>query len=86
VFLALRDLRFAKGRFVLVGTVIALVAFMATLLSGLANGLVDDSISGLRRLPLTHLAFQPGAESTFSRSALNRARRGNRWKGSLASS
>ena len=70
MFLALRDLRFAKGRFVLVGTVIALVALMATLLSGLANGLVDDGISGLRRLPLTHLAFQPGAESTFSRSTL----------------
>jgi putative ABC transport system permease protein len=68
VFLALRDLRFAKGRLVLVGTVIALVALMSTLLSGLANGLVDDSISGLRRLPLAHLAFQPGAETTFSRS------------------
>jgi len=70
MFLALKDLRFAKGRFVLVGSVIALVALMATLLSGLANGLVDDGISGLRRLPLTHLAFQPGAESTFSRSTL----------------
>lgn len=70
MLLALADLRHAKGRFALVGTVIALVAFMATLLSGLANGLVDDGISGLRRLPLTHLAFQPGAQSTFSRSTL----------------
>lgn len=70
MFVALRDLRFAKGRFALVGLVIGLVALMATLLSGLANGLVDDGISGLRRLPLTHLAFQKGAESTFSRSTL----------------
>lgn len=70
MLLALADLRFARGRFVLVGAVIALVALMATLLSGLANGLVDDGISGLRRLPLTHLAFQPGADSTFSRSTL----------------
>ncbi len=70
MFVALRDLWFARGRFALVGTVIGLVALMATLLSGLANGLVDDGISGLRRLPLTHLAFQPGAESTFSRSNL----------------
>jgi putative ABC transport system permease protein len=54
----------------LVGLVIGLVALMATLLSGLANGLVDDGISGLRALPLTHLAFQPGADSTFSRSTL----------------
>lgn len=70
MFVALRDLRFAKGRFALVGLVIGLVALMTTLLSGLANGLVDDGISGLRRLPMTDLAFQNGAESTFSRSTL----------------
>lgn len=70
MFLALRDLRVAKGRFALVGVVIGLLALMATLLSGLANGLVDDGISGLRRLPLTHLAFQPNADSSFSRSTL----------------
>ena len=73
MFLALRDLRFAKGRFALVGIVVGLLALMATLLSGLANGLVDDGISGLRRLPLTHLAFQPGAQSSFSRSTLTEA-------------
>ncbi len=70
MFVALKDLRYAKGRFALVGLVIGLVALMATLLSGLANGLVDDGISGLRRLPATHIAFQQGADSTFSRSTL----------------
>jgi len=70
MFLALRELRVARGRFVLVGAVIALVAMLTTLLSGLANGLVDDGISGLRRLPLTHLTFQSGADETFSRSTL----------------
>ena len=70
MYLALRDLRVARGRFALVGSVIALVALLATLLSGLATGLVDDGISGLRALPITHLAFQRGAESSFSRSVL----------------
>ncbi|MFN8051456.1 MAG: ABC transporter permease [Acidimicrobiales bacterium] len=70
MFLAWRDLRTARGRFALVGAVIALVALLTTLLSGLATGLVDDGISGLRRLPLTHLAFQPGAQMAFSRSTL----------------
>jgi putative ABC transport system permease protein len=59
-----------RARFVLVGVVIALVGLLTTLLSGLATGLVDDGISGLRGLPLTHLALQPGAESSFSRSTL----------------
>lgn len=71
MFLAWRDLRVARGRFVLVGVVIALVALLTTLLSGLASGLVDDGISGLRSLPLTHLALQPGAQHSFSRSSLD---------------
>lgn len=73
MYIALKDLWFARGRFALVGLVIGLVALMATLLSGLSNGLVDDGISGLRRLPITHLAFQSGAGSTFSRSTLTEA-------------
>lgn len=73
MYVALRDLKVARGRFVLVGLVIALVALMTTLLSGLANGLVDDGISGLRRLPFTHLALQEGSQSTFSRSTLTEA-------------
>ncbi len=70
MFLALKDLRVARGRFALVGVVIGLVALLTTVLSGLANGLVNDGISGLRGLPLTHLALQPGAQSSFSRSTL----------------
>jgi putative ABC transport system permease protein len=72
VFLALRDLRSSWRRFILVGLVIALVAMLSTVLVGLTNGLVKDGTSGLRALPLTHLAFQPGAESVFSRSTLDR--------------
>lgn len=70
MFLAWRDLRVARGRFALVGGVIALVSLLSTALSGLANGLVDDGISGLRRLPLTHLAFTPNSDANFSRSML----------------
>ncbi len=70
MYLAWRDLKVGRARFVLVGVVIALVGLLTTLLSGLATGLVDDGISGLRGLPLTHLALQPGAESSFSRSTL----------------
>lgn len=73
MYLALKDLIVAKGRFALVAVVIGLVALLSTLLSGLANGLVDDGISGLRGLPLTHLALQPGAQSSFSRSTLTDA-------------
>jgi len=68
VLLARRDLIVAKGRFLLMGTVVALIAMLGVLLAGLAVGLVDDGTSGLSYLPVTHLAFQPGSEATFSRS------------------
>lgn len=71
MFLALRDLRRAWRRFVLVGSVVALVAVLSTVLAGLADGLVRDGTSGLRALPLTHLAFQPHAQAVFSRSTLD---------------
>ena len=53
VFIGWRELIVSKGRFALVGLVVALVALLSTFLTGLANGLVDDGISGLRGLPLT---------------------------------
>jgi putative ABC transport system permease protein len=73
MYVALRELWAARARFALVGAVIALVAMMATLLSGLAAGLVDDGISGLRQLPMTHLAMEPGSKGNFSRSILTPA-------------
>jgi putative ABC transport system permease protein len=68
VFLALRDLRAARGRFALMGGTVTLVTVMLVLLTGLADGLVDDGVSGLDALPVTHLAFTEGADATFSRS------------------
>ncbi|MFF6900458.1 ABC transporter permease [Streptomyces hydrogenans] len=71
MFLALRDLRFARGRFALMGAVVALIAVLGVLLSGLASGLADAGISGLRALPVTHLAFDEKATSEqFSRSTV----------------
>ncbi|MCB0996960.1 MAG: ABC transporter permease [Acidimicrobiales bacterium] len=70
MFLGWRDLRRGARRFVLLGVVIALVALLATVLSGLATGLVTDGISGLRALPASRFAFEPGAQATFSRSTL----------------
>lgn len=71
MFLARRELRYAWGRFALMGSVIALVAVLTVMLSGLATGLVDDGISGLRALPVSHLAFQARTDSTFSRSTID---------------
>ncbi|ROO89015.1 putative ABC transport system permease protein [Actinocorallia herbida] len=75
MFLALRELRFARARFGLMGAVVALIAALMVLLSGLADGLVDDGVSGLKRLPVTSFAFESGVQhdAAFTRSVVDTA-------------
>ncbi len=64
----------------LMGAVVALVAVLMVLLSGLSVGLVNDGVSGLQRLPVTSFAFQQDVEesSAFSRSVV-RTEVAERW-------
>ena len=47
MFLALRDLAFARGRFSLIIAVVALMTFLVAFLTGLTGGLAMQNISGL---------------------------------------
>lgn len=73
MFLALRELRFARGRFGLMGAVVALIAVLMVMLSGLSTGLVNDGVSGLKSLPVTAFAFNEGTktDNAFSRSVVD---------------
>jgi putative ABC transport system permease protein len=50
VFLAIRDIRFAKGRFALMGAVVALITLLLVMLSGLTAGLGEQSTSAIDKL------------------------------------
>ena len=63
-FLSARELSFARGRFLLMGAVVALITVLMVLLSGLSAGLVNDGVSGLQRLPVTSFAFQEGVQKS----------------------
>lgn len=73
MFLAIRELRFARGRFSLMGVVIALIAVLVVLLSGLSSGLVNDGVSGLKSMPASAFAFDEGTmtDNAFSRSLVD---------------
>ncbi len=62
VFVAWRDLGFAKGRFALMGTVIVLITVLVGLLSGLTAGLGRENTSAITALPADHLVFPEPAE------------------------
>ncbi|WP_030961173.1 ABC transporter permease [Streptomyces sp. NRRL S-378] len=57
MFVAWRDLRFAKGRFALMGSVVLLITLLVGLLSGLTAGLARENVSAVTGLPASHLAF-----------------------------
>ncbi|MFJ3093173.1 ABC transporter permease [Streptomyces hydrogenans] len=57
MFVAWRDLRFAKGRFALMGTVIVLITLLVGLLSGLTAGLARENVSAITGLPADRVAF-----------------------------
>ncbi len=74
MFIAIRDLRFARGRFALLGGVIALMTLMVVLLSGLTAGLGAASVSAVEALPVDAVALQEPAEGqgpSFATSALS---------------
>ncbi|MFS4106890.1 ABC transporter permease [Streptomyces sp. PD-S100-1] len=73
MFVAWRDLRFAKGRFALMGTVVVLITLLVGLLSGLTAGLAEENTSAIGKLPADHLAFAapPGGRPvSFTGSSL----------------
>ena len=73
MFIAWRDLRFAKGRFALLGGVIALMTLMVVLLTGLTAGLGAAGVAAVTALPVDHVSFQrpvDGQKIDFSTSSL----------------
>ena len=79
MFVAWRDLKFAKGRFALMGTVIVLITLLVGLLSGLTAGLGRQNISAITGLPADKITFQApsgGQGPSYSDSTITQAQ----WK------
>lgn len=70
MFIALRELRFARGRFALFCGVIGLMTLMVVLLTGLTAGLGAASVSAVDALPASHVAFAPDAKVAFATSTV----------------
>ncbi|MFC8228847.1 ABC transporter permease [Streptomyces sp. NPDC057287] len=73
MFVAWRDLRFARGRFALMGTVVVLITLLVGLLSGLTAGLGRENTSAVTGLNADHIAFAAppdGRAVSFSDSAV----------------
>ncbi|NKY85005.1 ABC transporter permease [Nocardia veterana] len=71
MFVALRDLRAARGRFLLITLVVTMVALLVSFLSGLTAGLAHQNISALQRLSGGTVVFaDTGTDPSFETSVL----------------
>ena len=74
MFVAIRDLRFARGRFALMGVVVTLITLLVVLLSGLTAGLGRGNTSAITDLDADHLVFSTptaGQKLSFTDSAIS---------------
>ncbi len=74
MFVAFRDLRFARGRFLLIGSVVALITVLVGFLSGLTGGLAAQNISAILAIPGDRIVFSAPADgasgASFADSAI----------------
>ncbi|WP_272026747.1 ABC transporter permease [Kocuria rosea] len=57
MYLSIRDITFARGRFALIGAVVALITLLLVLLTGLTQGLGHQNTSALERLDAEQFIF-----------------------------
>ena len=62
MFLSLRDLRFARGRFALIGSVVAMITLLVVMLTGLTDGLGRQSTSALEALEAPRIVLAAGSD------------------------
>ncbi|AXT85025.1 ABC transporter substrate-binding protein [Aeromicrobium sp. A1-2] len=76
MFVAWRDIRFARGRFLLIGAVVTLTTVLVGFLSGLTGGLAQQNISAITGLDADRVVFSApdaGNQKSYGDSAVTSA-------------
>ncbi|MCL6458943.1 MAG: ABC transporter permease [Gorillibacterium sp.] len=73
MFLALREMRHAKARYMLIMIIMLLVSFLVLFITGLANGLAYANASSVENMTTGHFVLQKNSDQRFSRSQLHDA-------------
>ncbi|QMV44035.1 ABC transporter permease [Cohnella cholangitidis] len=70
MYLAIREMRFAKVRYSLIATIMLLVAFLVLFVTGLARGLAYDNAASIQNMDATHFIMEKESNHRFTRSQL----------------
>ncbi|WP_308636908.1 ABC transporter permease [Paenibacillus silvisoli] len=68
MYLAIREMRFAKVRYSLIAAIMLLVAFLVLFVTGLAQGLAYDNASSIQNMKATHFIMEKESNQRLTRS------------------
>lgn len=71
--LALKELLYSKGRFIMIGLIIVLISWLVFILSGLGIGLSTLSTGVLSEAEYSGIVLEEGSEFSLSKSSVNRS-------------
>ncbi|WP_313469598.1 hypothetical protein [Carnobacterium sp.] len=71
MFLALKELKYSKGRFLMISLIIVLIAWLVFFLAGLGNGLSDLGAATLKYADVDYAVYEEKSEFTFSKSMIS---------------
>ena len=71
MFLALRELKHAKLRFMMIGIILVLISWLVFILSGLGNGLSSLSAAAFKNMEAQFVVFEEGSRHSMLRSVIS---------------
>ncbi|SEK96262.1 putative ABC transport system permease protein [Carnobacterium iners] len=71
MFLALKELTYSKGRFIMISLIIVLISWLVFFLAGLGNGLSDLGAATLKYAPVDYAVYEENSDFSFSKSMLS---------------
>lgn len=71
MFLALKELKHAKLRYFMIGTILVLISWLVFLLSGLGNGLSSLSAATFKNMDADYVVFEDGSRHSMLRSVIS---------------
>lgn len=70
MFLAIREIQHAKKRFVMIGAIIMLIAWLVFILSGLGNGLSSLAAATMKNIDGDLFIYEEGSEATMMKTKI----------------
>ncbi|MGP3782730.1 ABC transporter permease [Paenibacillus sp. 1A_MP2] len=71
MFLALKELRHGKTRFLMIAIIFVLISWLVFILSGLGNGLSTLAASTFKTMKADYVVFEQGSKASMSKSLLS---------------